>query len=187
MSVDTFDYWLWDEALPKWFCEEQIKSMDWGDSEKGKVFGDKDGIVNEEKRITDVLWLSEDSPIGCIAQIYINMANDKAGWNFNLNACEKIQIGKYSGDTKGFYDWHTDAGLRADEHGLLRKLSVSILLSNPKDFGGGEFELKNRNKQPQLKQGSILVFPSFLEHRVTPVVSGTRYSAVTWVSGPAFR
>ena len=48
-----FDYWLWDGALPKWFCEEQIKNTDWSKKQIGKVAKDEDFVVNKEKRITD--------------------------------------------------------------------------------------------------------------------------------------
>ena len=180
-----FDYWLWDSALSKWFCEEQIKNIDWTNKIQGHVNVGGELVVDENKRITDVVWVDQSSPIGCIAQIYVNMANEKADWNFNLSNVENIQIGKYDSNTQGFYDWHSDDGYKPKKNGLLRKLSISILLND--DFEGGLFEFKNFEKQPELKQGSIIVFPSFIEHRVSPVTSGTRYSAVTWVNGPAYR
>jgi len=182
-----FDYWLWDSVLPKWFCEEQIKNTNWKEKEQGTILKGTESIIDETQRITDVVWVSEESPIGCVCQVYINLANQKAGWNFNLTNNTQVQIGKYNGDTKGFYDWHNDDGFKTNQNGLVRKLSVSILLSDENSFEGGEFEFKNFEQQPVLKQGSILVFPSTLEHRVKPVTSGTRYSAVTWVSGPAYR
>ena len=186
--MEFYDYWLWDKILPKWFCEQQIAAIDWNQKLNGEVNDKGSFVVNKETRITDIVWLETTSPIGCIAQIYLNMANDQAGWNFNVTNLEsKIQIGKYSSQNKGFYDWHADDGYRVNKDGLVRKLSISILLSDENNFEGGAFEFKNFENQPILKQGSIIVFPSFLEHRVTPVTSGTRYSAVTWVSGPAYR
>ena len=155
-----FDYWLWDGALPKWFCEEQIKNINWAEKKDGEVIQSGQNVVDKNKRITDVVWEDISSPIGCISQVYVNMANEKAGWNFNLSNTIRIQIGKYDSSTKGFYDWHTDDGYKPKENGLLRKLSVSILLNE--DFEGGLFEFKNFEKQPVLKQGSIIVFPSFI-------------------------
>ena len=183
-----FDYWLWDSVLPEWFCEEQIKNINWEKKEDGKVGQYGEYVVNKEKRITDIVWLPIDSPIGCIAQVYINMANEKAGWNFNLTNTGNVQIGKYDGNTQGFYDWHQDDGIKPKKDDkLIRKLSISILLSSKNNFEGGVFEFKDFEKQPTLNQGSIIVFPSLMHHRVTPVTSGTRYSAVTWVQGPAYR
>jgi PKHD-type hydroxylase len=37
------------------------------------------------------------------------------------------------------------------------------------------------------KRGTLILFPSFLIHRVTPVNSGVRESMVSWISGPNFR
>jgi len=182
-----YDYWLWDGALPKWFCKAQIKNLNWDKKQFGEVKQKNESVVDKDLRITDILWEEQNSPIGCIAKQYIDIANQKTGWNFNLTSGEKVQIGKYSSKDKGFYDWHQDFGFNANKENLTRKVSISILLSDPKDFEGGEFEFKDFEKQPVLKQGSILVFKSILEHRVTPVISGTRYSAVTWVSGPAYR
>jgi hypothetical protein len=79
----------------------------------------------------------EESPIGCIAQRFIHQANKKAGWNFVLNECENIQIGKYDAKSKGFYDWHQDDGW-SPKNGLIRKISISILL-NWSEYGDVDF------------------------------------------------
>ena len=36
-------------------------------------------------------------------------------------------------------------------------------------------------------RGTLVAFPSYVMHRVTPVTSGTRKSLVAWVAGPKFR
>jgi len=181
-----FDYWLWDSVLPKWFCEQQIANLNYDDKVEGSVKDKNDFVVDKEVRVTDLFWVDVSSPIGCVCQMYVNMANEKAGWNFDLTKLESsIQIGKYSSENKGFYNWHRDESHRPKENGLLRKLSISVLLND--NFEGGLFEFRGFEKQPIMKQGSIIVFPSLLEHRVTPVTSGDRYSAVTWVSGPPYR
>jgi PKHD-type hydroxylase len=96
-----------------------------------------------------------------------------------------IQLGRYDSSDRGFYDWHTDfAGLRP-----LRKLSVSIQLSRPEDYDGGDLELLY-GPQPQKldrARGAFIVFPSFMLHRVTPVMRGTRWSLVAWIGGTRWR
>ena len=69
---------------------------------------------------------------------------------------------------------------------------MSILLNN--NYEGGEFQFAIYNKEkceihtPEFnKTGSVIVFPSDMEHRVTPVTKGTRYSLVIWFLGPPFR
>ena len=83
--------------------------------------------------------------------------------------------------------------------GMCRKISVSIQLSNSEDYEGGDMYFTNLPKDSQnseleiytnkafRQRGAVLVFPSFIRHKVEPVTSGTRYSAVAWFNGPPFR
>ena len=62
---------------------------------------------------------------------------------------------------------------------------MSIILNS--NFEGGDFEMRElENKVPRLEEGSIIVFPSFMEHRVVSVTKGIRYSLVVWYLGPPF-
>ena len=77
-------------------------------------------------------------------------------------------------------------------YGRVRKLSMTVLLNE--NYKGGRFEFSHQENgesiitQPEFfKTGSVIVFPSFMEHRVTPVTHGARYSLVVWFLGPAFR
>jgi len=175
-----FDYWKWDSEVPDWLCDKVISDIDWDASEKGSVNADSLFVIDKTLRNSNIFWVKNYSPIGCIAQTYINMANKNAGWNFDLTSCEDIQIGKY--EQNGKYDWHIDM---SEGQKNPRKLSISILLND--SFEGGAFEFRKPGLDVTLKKGSILVFPSYLEHRVAPVTSGVRYSAVTWFHGPSFK
>lgn len=181
-------YWLWESAVPKQVCEFVMDTCDWGLSEDGSVYdADTNSFVKDEKlRTSDVIWAPELSVIGCIASSYIKAANQAANWNYDYSQMEQIQIGRYK--EGGHYDWHKDV-FAPTEQNEQRKLSMSILLNDPSEFDGGELKFKELEdfQQPKLKQGSVVVFPSFLEHMVVPVSRGIRYSAVTWVNGPAFR
>jgi PKHD-type hydroxylase len=101
---------------------------------------------------------------------------------------EPMQLGLYTGETQGHYDWHTDAS-PTDTH-VPRKLSLSMLLSDPSEFEGGEFQVKTCNDTVQTldtQKGRAWFFPSYTLHRVAPVTKGVRRSLVLWVGGPAFR
>jgi PKHD-type hydroxylase len=75
----------------------------------------------------------------------------------------------------------------------MRKVSAVLQLSDPKTYEGGRLKLQNTYtadffEPPEFEaRGSIVVFPSFLLHQVTPVTKGNRYSAVAWATGPQFR
>ncbi|MDB2656544.1 2OG-Fe(II) oxygenase [Crocinitomicaceae bacterium] len=70
-----------------------------------------------------------------------------------------------------------------------RKLSVTVQLSDPDEYEGGdlEFMINHKTVKAPRKKGTIVVFPSFIMHRVTPITKGTRQSIVGWVSGPPYR
>jgi PKHD-type hydroxylase len=72
-----------------------------------------------------------------------------------------------------------------------RKLSITIQLSDSDDYEGGNFILDRQYQQPDSKdlrtKGTILVFPSPIKHKVTPVTKGIRKSLVAWVEGPKWR
>lgn len=96
-----------------------------------------------------------------------------------------VQLARYDGSDRGFYDWHTDfAGLMP-----LRKISISIQLSRPEDYEGGDLELFYTSSPHKLDRarGAFIAFPSFLLHRVTPVTRGTRWSLVAWILGARWR
>lgn len=95
---------------------------------------------------------------------------------------EGVQVASYSGG--GHYGWHMDVGQGAVS---TRKLSLSVQLSDERDYEGGELEFLVSGDCGPRRQGTLIAFPSFLVHRVRPVTRGTRWSLVSWVAGPSFR
>ena len=70
-----------------------------------------------------------------------------------------------------------------------RKLSVVLQLSNPEDYTGGDLVINPGGEllYPDKTQGTVIFFPSILQHEVTPLESGNRYSIVSWISGPPWK
>ena len=88
----------------------------------------------------------------------------------------------------GFYDWHMDSDTVFLHEPTVRKISMTLLLSDPSQFTGGELEFMDKGKRPDdLKQGQAIFFASFLRHRVAPVKKGVRHSLVMWFGGPPLR
>jgi len=97
-----------------------------------------------------------------------------------------IQYTEYDESYQGHYDWHLDIG---SDDSSLRKISVVIQLSDPSEYEGGELQVQNGQipyRTCNKEKGSMIMFPSFLLHRVTPVTKGCRRTLVLWVSGPPF-
>jgi PKHD-type hydroxylase len=122
----------------------------------------------------------------------IGYYNDN-NFGFDLIGYDYMQYAEYSPSCHQNY--HMDMNFALDTKYLsdtLRKMTVVLLLNEPNvDFTGGEFVLnlssQERADYVQLRRGSVLLFPSFLIHRVMPVASGLRKSLVVWPIGPKFR
>jgi len=159
----------------------------------------------QKKRKSDIVWMN-DRWIYKEIHPYIHEANKAAGWNFEWDFSESCQFTKYG--VGQYYGWHTDSWTKVynkpnepNTHGKIRKLSVTISLNDPDEYDGGnlEFDFRNdidfdRNRKHKAKacteirpRGSIIVFPSFVWHRVAPVTRGTRYSLVIWNLGKPFK
>jgi PKHD-type hydroxylase len=112
-------------------------------------------------------------------------------YNFDLNGYDGLQYGEYHSKDQGKYDWHMDMylGHMPESDFETRKLSLTLMLND--DYEGGDFELIHTSLSHPVKidkqRGKLLLFPSFLFHRVTPVTQGIRKSMVAWVVGPKFR
>ena len=77
-----------------------------------------------------------------------------------------------------------------DGQNPIRKISMTLLLSDPSEFTGGEllFSEMGKGQNPlDLKQGQAIFFASFLRHKVAPVKKGVRKSLVMWFGGPPFK
>ena len=166
----------------------------------------KGAIKNlQKKRKSEIVWMN-DKWIYKEIHPFIHEANKKSGWNFDWDFSESCQFTKYG--VGQHYGWHCDSWDKPydkpdepNSHGKIRKLSVTVSLSDPSEYEGGNLEFDFRNqidwehsKKTAIKtceeirpRGSIIVFPSFMWHRVSPVTRGTRYSLVIWNLGYPFR
>ena len=204
-------YWYFKSALTPRFCNDVIKYAlqqkevlaRTGGYDKEKL--SKEDVKNiQKKRKSDLVWLN-DTWIYKELHPYVHEANKAAGWNFDWERSESCQFTKYK--LNQYYDWHCDSWDKpydkpdTPEHGKIRKLSMTCQLTDGSEYQGGELEFDFRNYDPQMRdeskhgiqckeilpKGSIIVFPSFVWHRVKPVTSGTRYSLVVWHLGRPFR
>ena len=107
-------------------------------------------------------------------------------FNFDLSGFEQgLQLTRYDADGEQHYDWHIDRGQQTGG----RKLSLTVQLSDPNDYEGGNLELKygTDNVVASRERGLITFFPSYVLHRVTPVTKGKRITLTYWALGPLWR
>ena len=108
-------------------------------------------------------------------------------YGFDIYNYAHLQYTVYDESNKGHYDWHKDDSI-VGKGIMRRKLSVSVQLSDSHEYEGGDFEMQGMKLPESLrKKGTVLVFPSYELHRVTPVTKGTRKSLVAWFVGPLWR
>jgi PKHD-type hydroxylase len=203
-------YWFFQSVIPHRICDDIVKyaisikdqlatTGGYGDPKKLNKRQIKD---LKKKRDSNIVWLNERWIYNEI-QPYVHKANANAGWNFEWSWSESCQFTKYE---KGqYYNWHCDGWdrpyLKQEGHpanGKVRKLSVTLSLSDQKDYKGGELEFDFRNLDPDKKpnirkckeilpKGSLVVFPADVWHRVCPVKKGIRHSLVVWNLGWPFK
>lgn len=116
-------------------------------------------------------------------------------YGYDLDAIQPLQYSVYDSAANGHYEWHQDWGSAVFDPArpdVCRKLSFTLQLSDPVDYDGGRLEINYgqdyaRESGFYLEQGSLVSFPSFMLHRITPVTRGVRRSLVGWCVGSDFR
>ena len=161
--------------------------------ESAKVSNSKGGQdpALKDVRKTDVSWIPWDEWIPGIIHNMMVSANEQF-FHYDLTHFEsRIQSTIYNGASEDFYTWHVDNFSQKDRYpGEERKLSCSLVLTEPDEYEGGELQIcyyKNRFYNLKPKAGTAIIFPSWVPHRVRPVKSGQRISLVAWMKGPMFK
>ena len=210
MNISNY-YWYFSGVLTPKFCDDVIAYANSQKEVMARTGGYGDRKLKKEevkdlkrKRNSDLVWLN-DTWIYKELHPYVHKANEMAGWNFEWERSESCQFTKYKHNQ--YYDWHSDSWHKPydrpgnPEHGKIRKLSMTCQLTDGSEYTGGELEFDFRNYDPHMRDeskhlrrakeilptGSIIVFPSFVWHRVKPVTAGTRYSLVVWHLGKPFK
>lgn len=175
---------FYEGAISSEICNRAIERFEKNNYEDAAVGGIGMGVVNKQIRDTDRQWAQPFDLLECILTRFIQYTNVSANWNFDIsNVDGVVQIGKYKKDQ--FYKQHIDSYVQENLQ-MQRKISASLFLSPEDSYEGGELKVLN-DIIPIKKQGTIVVFPSFIAHEVQPVTDGERMSAVCWMGGPNWK
>jgi len=208
MNLQNY-FWYFKSVLTKKFCDHLLMygknqqdqiALTGGNSKN--IYTKKEIKNIQKKRNSNIVWMN-DKWIYKEILPFVKIANKNAKWNFDWDWSESCQFTKYAPGQ--YYGWHCDSWEIPYNHpkdpntnGKIRKLSVTCTLSEPSEYQGGELEFNFNNPEKRnkhnirkcteiLPRGSLVVFPSFVWHRVCPVVEGTRYSLVIWNLGYPFK
>ena len=158
---------------------------------EGSILEETDNNPLEQVRKSRVCFFHNDSKK---TQWLFNTVNAKVNqtnqdfFRFDLFEAHSFQYTLY--DREGdFYRWHWDVFTGANVVEYQRKLSVVIQLSDPSEYEGGDLILYVAGSEVTLpkSKGAALFFPSWINHAVTPVTSGSRETLVFWFKGPNWR
>ena len=145
------------------------------------------GGVDPKKRITTISWI----PFKEMPEMYRDIEKTMLQANnnhFGFDGMRLTEIAQFTHYlTGGFYNWHMDNDVLGKFQPPVRKISMTLLLSDPSTFEGGELEFMHEGRTAKLKQGQAIFFASWLQHRVKPVTKGERKSLVMWFGGPPFK
>lgn len=184
LKPDKCDNWAWNkDAFSSTELDAIVNIGNATELERARTFGGD----NLKVRDSFVHFLF---PNEITSWVFARLADVITGMNdaffgFDLTGMEQgLQFTRYAAPGE-HYEWHIDRGMQTGT----RKLSLTLQLSDPADYVGGDLELwfGGEPVEASRDRGVITLFPSWVMHRVKPVTEGTRYSLVCWVSGPSFR
>ena len=180
-------YAYWDNLFSKEECETIIK---YGKSQKmqeGLVNNDDKTEIDNSVRSSKIVFLNPNAETAWFYQRITESVlslNDRF-FKFDLHGfSEGLQFTHYTAP-HGKYDDHVDRLVGS----TIRKLSIVVQLTDDTQYEGGNFQIIDCKDPETLSrtQGTLLAFPSYALHRVTPLINGDRYSLVGWITGSPFK
>jgi PKHD-type hydroxylase len=191
-----YNYFFQNDVVPSEACDHIIE-MHKKDLKPAKIINqakdqEKSIVPSNAIRKSSTAWVTDFE----IKENILNIAHsyNQNFFNFDLyqNQNPDIQFTQYHELDQDHYNWHIDCATGEEFTYSQRKLSFILNLTDPEEYEGGDviFKVSSRDEIPSeiiKKKGTVIVFPSFLLHKVTPVTKGCRNSLVTWLWGPSFR
>ena len=149
--------------------------------------------LDERYRKSIISWIpfAKAVPIYQVIKNWMEVTNTNYFDFDTVQLSEQAQYAEYS--KGGFYNWHMDSNTEMAAMPTVRKISMTLLLNDLKDYEGGDIEifcgetLDSEKNKFKLKRGYAVFFASFLLHRVMPVIKGNRKSLVMWFGGSPLR
>ena len=184
-NVSSYAYW--NQLFSKEECEKIIEIAKNKGLQFGVIRNENKDVEKSDVRSSQICWFYPDNETDWIfrrvSEIVVNLNN--RFFNFDISGLnEGFQFTNYKspGDK---YGKHIDKGYGYP----VRKLSLSIQLTDPNEYEGGELILYEHESGQKMskQQGDLVLFPSYMLHKVKPVTKGERNSLVGWVTGKQLR
>ena len=174
---------VYHNAIPDDLCDRLIAEFDTSDDMELGKFGENGGQVLPHLRhclVSPISYQKVPTParLNLDNELYSCFAS---AMNEYMSEFEFVTIQRDTGSMlvkyeKGHYfNEHTDASANS------QKTIACVAYAND-DFTGGEFSFFNNTYYPEMKKGSLILFPAtfMYPHAVATVTSGNRYSIINW-------
>lgn len=175
------------KVVEKFFSSEEIDQITALESQNELSEGTLiHGRIDKIHRDCEVFWLEPEEKTKWLFDKFgflLGEVNHDV-FMYDIDGFENFQYTKYS--ESQHYNWHIDYNWQFAK--WKRKISATVMLSDPNEYTGGEFEIVNNGNIEDIKsfkpnKGDIIFFASWMPHRVKPITTGIRRSLVTWVMG----
>ena len=176
-------YWYVPNAIADISCDQMMQKFETAEAQKASVGSEDNYVVDLAIRDVNKIPITHELGIGATLS-GMGMNINQRAWKFDITHSNQAEYLKY--DINGHYESHVDTFCLPGANET-RKLTVLAFLND--DFEGGKLYLENGHERtyPPQEKGTVLVFPSFMNHGVEPVTNGIRRSIVTWLVGPWFK
>jgi PKHD-type hydroxylase len=194
-QINQIDYYWFEKGFSNVEIRNVLRISKLYEFEQGLLQSEidfNDGNKDENSiRKSNIKWMAPEADK--TEWIYYKLMQQALEANFNVwkfdlsHIKDAIQYTEYNSEEQGGYDWHVDMGAYPLNH---RKISITVQLSDPDDYEGGDLEIWGPAVEPikaPRQKGAVVMFPSYMLHRITPVTKGVRKSLVLWVGGANFR
>lgn len=184
-NINQTNYYWFEKGFSSDEVDKIINDSLEYEFQKGVIFDESN---TDKFRKSNIKWLPFDEKWEWVIDKIMSQvieANNTI-WNFDLKTLiDNIQYTEYEGNG-GHYDWHLDIGPGQIAN---RKISIVVQLSDADEYMGGDLQLMMASEPVTVPRGkgNVIIFPSFLLHRVIPLTSGNRKSLVLWVGGDHYK
>ena len=149
----------------------------------------KNTKLDERYRKSIISWIpfTKAMSIYQVIRQWMEVTNNNYFGFDTVQLSEQGQYAEYHKD--GFYNWHMDSNIEMSAMPTVRKISMTLILNDSKDYEGGDLEIfcgdtmNSEKNKFKLERGYAVFFASFLLHRVMPIIKGNRKSLVMWFGG----
>jgi len=180
--VNKYSYWYWD----KFFNIKDLKEITKICNNNLIKSIDSPATTTKTSIVKFCEWRSVKNKLNNLYENIKCINTEYFGYNlYDLNEFDRIHINSYLYENKSQYDWHHDG---SKSHVFDIKFTIIINTSLNK-YEGGKFYLFDKGpKHIEIldNPGSVLMFRSYINHKVEPVIKGTRDSMAIFVKGPKF-